>query len=163
MRWLKALVVLAAAAGLGGCFVAEDWLIAPADAAFPFETVKVKATDSNEVVTLTHRGDGYMAFEEDEAVIYRFQHIRDDYYLVQLGSVDPAETGTLLGLLRFDLEAATIDLYKIYGQPEDAGPGLEQCDEDICVRSLPAYLDHALAYAESGEPPQGQFTILSAE
>lgn len=163
MRWLRMAVIVALGFVPAGCFVAKDWLIEPADAAFPYQTVTVKGTDSAEMIVLTREGDAYVAADGQDKIQFRFQLVRDDYYLLQMGPADPGEDGTLLALLHLDTATGAIDLYKTVGRADDAGPGLEECNQEICVTSLSAFAELAMASAERGETPQAQYKIVSAK
>jgi len=158
-RFLSGLVLAATGLVLAGCFVSETPLIAPGDAAFPYQEIAFTQSDGEDV-TLVREGDDYAMGTSEGKVLLRFQPIRDDYYVVQMGSEDPAE-GWLFALLEVDLAAGTANAYKVIGSEADVAPGLTLCDQVICIASVQAYADYAIAAVEGGAEPEATYTITS--
>ncbi len=158
-RFLRGLVLAAVGVMLAGCFISETSLIEPGEAAFPFQEIAFSMSDGEEA-TLVRDGDNYVMATGEDKVLLRFQAIRDNYYAVQIGSGDAAE-GWLFALMEVDLQAGTAKGYKMIGSRADVAPGLTLCDEVICIASLRAYVDHAMAAVEAGAEPEETYTIRS--
>jgi hypothetical protein len=158
-RFLSGLVLTAAGLLLAGCFVSETPLIAPGDAAFPYQEIAFTQSDGEDV-TLVREGDDYAMSTSEGKVLLRFQPIRDNYYVAQMGSDDPSE-GWLFALIEVDLGAGTANAYKVIGSESDVAPGLTLCDQVICIASVEAYADYAIAAAEAGAQPEATYTIRS--
>jgi hypothetical protein len=97
---------------------------------------------------------------DEGKVLLHFLELEGGYYAVEMGSEDPSE-GWLLGLLKVDFAAGTAEAYKIIGTEADVAPGLTLCDQVICVESLGAYTEYAIAAVEAGATPDTTYTIVS--
>ena len=158
-RFLSGLALAAVGLMLSGCFVSQTSLIAPGDAAFPYQQIAFTQADGEDV-TIVREGDDYAMGTSEGKVLLRFQLIRDDYYVVQMGSDDPTE-GWLFALLKVDFTAGTANAYKVIGSESDVAPGLTLCDQVICIASVDAFADYAIAAVEGGAEPEAVYTIRS--
>jgi hypothetical protein len=160
-RFLSGLVLAVAGLVLAGCFVSETSLIAPGDAAYPYQEIAFTQADGEDV-TLVREGDDYAMTTSEGKVLLRFQLIRDNYYVVQMGSDDPSE-GWLFALLDVDFAGGTANAYKVIGSESDVAPGLTLCEQVICIASVQAFADYAIAAVQAGAQPEATYTIRSTK
>jgi hypothetical protein len=171
MRHLpRILSILALCLGVAACFTSPAPLIAPEDAAFPFERLTFRpAGDGGEVQTLTRDGDVYRftnADEPDKHALLRLRAVGENLYVVAFWepAEDAGRTPTLYALLAADLPANRVLSYASI-KPDDFAPvpGIVPCDREACIEDLDAYVAYAKGRIDAGIPPDVTYEILSVE
>jgi hypothetical protein len=173
MRHLpRILSILALCLGVAACFTSPAPLIAPADAAFPFERLTFRPLgDEDEMQTLARDGDLYRftnATEPDKHGLVRLRAIGEDLYVVAFWLPPEAEDAekmpVLYALLAADLPANRVLSYASI-KPDDFAPvpGIVPCDREACIEDLDAYVAYAKGRIDAGIPPDVTYEILSVE
>jgi hypothetical protein len=171
MRHLpRILPIIALCLGVAACFTSSAPLIAPEDAAFPFERLTFRpAGDGSEVQTLTRDGDVYRftnADEPDKHALLRLRAVGENLYVAAFWGPPESEeeTPVLYALLAADLPANRVVSYASI-KPDDFAPvpGLVPCERHVCIDDLDAYAAYAKGRIDAGIPPDVTYEILSIE
>jgi len=137
---------------LAACFLSEEPLIAASEAYTRYATLEFHEIDSDDGATLTRDGTVYRGGDGD-SIELTFRQVGDGLVIAQLRE-DVTADRYLYALLRVDEAAGTAKAYAALSRGTEARPGLEQCENIICIRSLDAYIAHATALEASGVEPE---------
>ena len=161
MKLTNLFVIVLAAAGLAGCFTADEALLSDANSVAPYERITFHEKGSADASTLVRQGKAYVAESEDETVVMRFMPLdRPDWYVAEVTGDDDGEITRLYAIVKVDFTKRIADTYKAVAEDDDAGPGLRACkDYMVCIDDLAAYIKHAEQAIDAGAEPDGTYEI----
>lgn len=162
MRYAGIAAIATLAAGLAGCFTADEPLLNEANTIAPYERITFQAEDDNELTTLVREGSAYRAVDEDETLFVRFMQLDPpELYVVEVsGESGPGEVTRLYAMLRVDFANKRAEAFKAVAMDGDTGPGLRACDDDtVCIDDLDAYVALGKAAIDAGDAPQVTYSI----
>lgn len=155
LRFLAPLLAaIALPFGLAGCFLSEQPLIPASDGYAPYAELEFHESDGDDVVRLARDGTIYRGSGDGGAVEITFKQIEDGLLVAQMK--DAAEERYLYGLLRIDEASGTARAYAALsrGTDNEIVPGMERCENLVCVSSLDAYIAHAKAVEAASPEPE---------
>jgi TPR repeat protein len=159
---------------LAGCVASDKQLINAAEAAYPFEVVTYKLTDSTDPLTdsdtVVHQGDSYVVVpghhhdDEFEAVAgwpipmmkIRLHDLSNPYYMAQLSQ----NNRIIYVTVEIDDVAKKITLYDFDHSAKPLPTGFHECTEGICIDNLTDYIAQATNTIAAHEKPYLTYDII---
>jgi hypothetical protein len=164
MNPLRCLLLFGLTAALAGCFTADESLIAPDKAAFPYEKIVWQETDNQDQVTMVRDGAAYRFRPSgaDSDGLLRLMEV-EDLYLAELEFVETEETNRLYAVLKIDADGKTVRSYAAVAPSGFAQEGFRDCPNGTCIDKLDAYLAYARRLIADGRPPDQTYKIITTE
>jgi hypothetical protein len=156
---LSAIVLVAA--GLAGCFTAEEPLLTDDNSVAPYEKITFRDKGSADASMLTREGKAYVAVSEDGKLVMRFMPLdRPDLYVAQVTGDEDGKPTHLYAIIKVDLTSGIANTYKAVASDEDVGPGLRKCEDYmVCIDDLDAYIARAEDAIDAGAEADGTYEI----
>lgn len=163
MKLIKLSAIALVAAGLAGCFTADQPLLTDDNSVAPYEKITFHDKGSNDASALVREGNAYVAMSENEKLVMRFMPLdRPDWYVAQVTGDEDGNPRHLFAILKVDRAGGIAETYKAVAGDDDAGPGLRACEDYmICIDDLDAYIARAEAAIDAGAEPDAtyEFTV----
>jgi hypothetical protein len=148
-------------AALAGCYTSDKPLISDADAATPYAKITFKARGEDDAPTvLTLAGHEYVTHAENTDLAVRFFALpKANWFVTEMSGAEDGKVERLYGLVNVAADAKVAYAYATVGDAKDAGPGLRDCKDAICIDDLDAYVRHANTIVDAGGEPDVTYDI----
>jgi hypothetical protein len=148
---------------LAACYTSQTPLIPAGAPVFPYQTISYTQSTDDKIQTLTLKGDQYTATDAKGAVTeLRFKLVSGNFYVAQMHFTSGSDQLYLYGLLKIDIMAKTASAWGLVADKGDISPTLPACpgaSDSICLTSLDAYVQHAMAKANASAKPEAVYRI----
>lgn len=141
MKLTRFALVAVALTVLSACYTSQTALVTDEFSVAPYETMTFRNENNEELVFTRNRVSYVTQTEQGETIHLNLMPVEGDFYVAQLSGNSPGKPSEYLyGYMQIDAAKGVALVWRTLGKSEEARPGLRECDNQICIDDINAYI-----------------------